>query len=843
MGARRAASGVKDMTVKVTSASDEQRARIIGGIGPWLIWLVALPFAALIFSLLHLGVPNPAMVIISLWAGTAVITWTVWKFTGSRSGIGRGHHIINTVGCLSWVNLVVMFGPLAFQGGLIVMYLVGGLVGCIVWKVRYSRHTDRLDDVLESPKGKKRHRRKLIDGGYMVRAAADRVPAIRRGAAALAGPFPVVATPWEAPRELTSGQQALTAGPVTTDQEAQDEADAQEAWRRLQLHWREFTRVKYPTLNGARLVPLDIKPYRIRTKVNLVRGVQVPGDVEGARELLASQTGMPPSSIQPRPNKLHGGQAFIDFVLIDSLKESLPWPGPTHIGQSIAAAPTAFGLYEDRVLAQVYEAAITTAELAKRVGMTEKNLSHTLIEGMTGSGKSNYARITVTDGATRLDLVDLVIDTVKKFQTMGPIAGAFDWFAWQKAEAQALIRFLLDLIAEMAAYLGAHGYDNWQEGCGLPLVRVTIEEGGIIANELDKLDDVMNSARSAGVVMRVAFQRAHHGLADTNVRAAFGSSLIHGVKTLDDTFAMDEELLAAGCDPSIWKDKQPGMAYYSAPGLSIERMVMASRSFKFDPVMGAAIVDEYAPMREQWIRENCPDWFKILAKVDRNGVYAKRTTGAAVRKEVLEIQRAKASGARNQGSIIDMGGAGRHRATADVATDDYQVEVIGTEPAQPPVADQVDEAPAAPINAEEAIERPTFDELENELDDDLAEAARQDLADGIDARAHLEEMDPEEEFAYPPREPGSKLAKEEALEATRRYLAGKGAYFKFRPRDVYDDLCGEQGITGLSASWVRVTALPTLVAQGALHHDKAEGVYTVEEKINDIAFGPVMVGV
>jgi hypothetical protein len=484
------------------------------------------------------------------------------------------------------------------------------------------------------------------------------------------------------------------------------------------------------------------------------------------------------------------------------------WAGPTATGRSIADAPVRFGVYEDRVFAESWETAVTE-EMARNLGIDVQNLSHPISEGMTGSGKSNIVRILIADGATRLDVVDWAIDTVKKYQTLGCVAGALDWFATTRAEARAMIRFLADVIIPARAnYLGMHGYDNWEPGCGLPFLRVTIEEGNIIASELDKLDDVLNSARSAGAKIRAAFQRAHHAVLDTNVRAAFGESLSFGVKTSEDVFVMDEELAAAGADPALWQDKQPGMLYRSAAGIPFDRQLMPIRSFKVDQAVCRDVIAAHVATREAWIAANCPDWFALLAGNDPRGIWARRTTGAAVLAEIEGAERRRAARAGDTAPVL---ATGPHEPGRMADEDEIvEAEIVEDRAAAPVIV------PDYPPDDDGDLEV-TMDDLG--LDPEMVAGVNEDA--GIDPRQPIpDDGQPDVHFGRPAV---IETPREQALALVRSHLMAMGEGAEFAPRDLYGELCPKLGRT---PGWLR-NVLLTISDEGLLEHDRDEGTYRV----------------
>lgn len=795
MPARRGAT-IPRLDVNMTNQVEEQWAKFVRGTTPWIVWLLGIPVGSGVFwaigHLTHLRVA----VAVCLAVSTLVVTKVT---TRKAHGTGRGrfweklHHGLNAFVAMALITLVTWVGPLAWHGALVVAYFVLGLTGALVWNVRYSSHHDGAEDVL--PAGRKAPADKRVDGAYVVRVAAGRAPVIRSVAEKAGKVVPALASPWrEAPKAIegADGPKAITAGDHVDAEGAQAAAAM---WAQISRNWRDLAAHKVPDLNGAKLSLIDAKPWRVRSEAVLVRGVQTPKVVMDARELLASQCGMPLSGVIVKPNPRNHRRVFVDFVLEDVLATVRHWPGPHAIGQSIADAPVQFGVYEDRVFAESWETAISDED-AKRLGVPEQNLSHIIYEGMTGSGKSTNVRIIIAEGATRLDVEDWAIDTVKKYQTLGCVAGAINWFAAKPAEAKALARFLADVVIPgRANYLGMNGYDNWQKGCGIPFLRITIEEGGIIANELDKLDAVLNSARSAGVKIRASFQRAHHAVVDTNVRSAFGETMSYGVKTSEDVFAMDDELREAGADPSVWQDKQPGMMYRSAASIPFERRLMPVRSFKVDPAMCRDIVAAHVAAREAWIAANCPDWFQLLQEWDTRGIYAKRTTGAEVRAEIEQAEQRKAARAGGTAEVVQM-----PVRPQPVMTDEEEIV----------------EAELVPDDPEDEI---TMSELD--LPDDLTEGIGEDAA--TDPRQPIPPVTPDQAISFG-RPEVQEMDRDTSLSLLRGRLMREKDGWEFLPRDLYDEICQA---TGRTAGWVRTQLSTTLMAEGLVSRDLDTGHYRV----------------
>lgn len=789
MAARKASRG---LNLNITSPAEEQAAKFMRGTTPWIAWLGGIPLASAAFRIIAVTTGHVAGVGAGLALVTLLVAWVTARASHAK-GWGKAHHVLNALCSLGIVTLTAWRGPGAFHGWLAIGYAIGGLAGCLSWNVRYTTHGDTgIEDVVVTGR-KARGERKRVDVAYVVRVIAGRAPAIRSGAEKMGKVVPAVTGPWrEAPRILTGeivSPLAITSG-APDHVDAAAAADAKRMWLAISKNFRDLAAHKMPDLNGARIRALDIKPWRIHAEVHLLRGVQTPKIITDAREVLASQMALPLASIITTPNRKRHDRVFLDFVLEDTLAAVRYWPGPAAPGKSIGDAPIRFGIYEDRALAERFGPAITS-DMAKRLGRAEKNLTHLMAEGMNGSGKSSLYRVLVTDGATRVDVEDWLIDTVKKLQTFGQLAQAFDWFATTVPEAKAQVKFLANAVIPMRAdYLGANGYDNWEPGCGLPYLRIWVEEGGIIANELDKLDAVLNSARSAGVEIDLSVQRAHHALVDTNVRAAFGETVSFGCKSSDDVFAMPDELRDAGADPSQWGNRQPGKNFYAAADQEIDRQLMADRAFNVDPAECRELIARHAPARQEWIALNCPDWRRLLEAADKQGAWAKRTTGAAVLAKIAATEQRKAANA------------------GDPAPAPYE----------PPVLAEEDEIVEGEFVDEDEDQEVDVDELD--LDPATAAGVAEDA--GIDPRSPIPPSDPADMLDFGTR-PQSDRPREESVAILRSLLMARGDGWEFRPRDLYDEVCP---VLSRSASWVR-GALPGLADEGMLEHDRAEGIYRV----------------
>jgi hypothetical protein len=261
------------------------------------------------------------------------------------------------------------------------------------------------------------------------------------------------------------------------------------------------------------------------------------------------------------------------------------------------------------------------------------------------------------------------------------------------------------------------------------------------------------------------------------------------------------------------------MHYRSASGIDFQRQMMPVRSFKVDRDYCSDTIAEHAPVRDAWIAENCPDWEEMLARLDANGVYAGRTTGAMVLDKMAAADRRKAARAGSKPAPA----AGQDGPDED---DMPLAEVRDIRPRGPERMSDEDEIFVGEIVDDEEDPPVTFDELD--IDDP-------DLRDGIGEDDDIDPMQP-----VPPGDPGEgagmdfsrparpQVSRDEALAALRDLLAELGPGREFRPRDIYERACA---VTGKSPAWVRGELSTTLAVEGLVENDRMEGVYTVTDRV------------
>ena len=263
MPSKRSAS----MQLNITNPAEELMAKFMHGLTPWLVWLAGVPALAIAFRVLAVATRDPKAVAGGLAGAAVLLTGLVRHISHQRSAAGRHHHSLNMIAALGLVAAVSYFGPIK---PLLIFYAVAGLTGALAWNIRYTPHSDGVEDVLTG----KKPRRKAVDVAYLIRLLSGRAPLIRVAAERTSKVVPAVAAPWREPSKLApAGDRAGITGSVEPAAiSAQDAALAQSRAIAIKKNFADLATHKIPDLAGARLVVRDVKPWRIHCEVVLVRG-------------------------------------------------------------------------------------------------------------------------------------------------------------------------------------------------------------------------------------------------------------------------------------------------------------------------------------------------------------------------------------------------------------------------------------------------------------------------------------------------------------------------------------------------------------------------------------------
>lgn len=334
-------------------------------------------------------------------------------------------------------------------------------------------------------------------------------------------------------------------------------------------------------LAKAQITRSTVAPNKATIDLQLPRGELTQDDASKALPLLASALDVSKNAVRLTHDPDSASRVQLTVVPHDLLKNTVPCPGPSHPGGSIAD-PVHVGIYEDGTEAVMYFPGDPKAS---------RNAMHLLIMGMTGSGKSEGGLTALAEILTRRDVIVWASDPAKADQTLGPLLPAIDWAALDMKSTKAMVEALNAVIPARTRWLAKYGYKQWEPACaetqadgspGMPYLIGWFEEAAKTIRETD--DDVFTGiaqeARSAGVSLVVSMQRASGNQVSTDTRASLGSSWVYGLRNdRDATFALDDEVLDAGAAPHAWKDKKPGYCYLVANGIPETFWATPARSY------------------------------------------------------------------------------------------------------------------------------------------------------------------------------------------------------------------------------------------------------------------------
>lgn len=319
--------------------------------------------------------------------------------------------------------------------------------------------------------------------------------------------------------------------------------------------WDKAAKKTGGAIEGSSFKPKEVTADRMSGPLQLEAGETV-ADAQASRARLASVLGLPPNGVRLTADPDHAARGELTLVRTNVLKEPLAYRGPSALGGT-PVQPYRMGRYGhggDGVLPLHIP------------GFGE---IHLIIQGMTGSGKTKGAHQMFCEEFTRTETFTIYVDTVKGAQSLGALARGIRWAMRTEAEALALMKLLKERVIPLRAqYLGARKLEYWEPGCGIPRLRIHVEEGAGLFLGNEAFIRVLERARSVGIQVTLSAQRFSYTTIPVAARSQFGAVLAFGVQDLEDAkFAMPDDVFEAGADPSLWRNKQPGMSYLVAPGV------------------------------------------------------------------------------------------------------------------------------------------------------------------------------------------------------------------------------------------------------------------------------------
>jgi ADP-ribose pyrophosphatase YjhB (NUDIX family) len=354
-------------------------------------------------------------------------------------------------------------------------------------------------------------------------------------------------------------------------------------------------------------------------------------EFQGHLPVLGAAAQAPPGGATLRPDLERSDLAHLEILVADLLKEGVPWPGPHRLG-GLVTDPIPLGLHANG------------EEVLGRVLTADGDVEHLLIVGVTGAGKSQFARILVGGGLLLRRRVNVVgIDCSKGLQTFGPIAHGLTGngiLITSQRQARAFLKVMPQVIKARTDYLASEGMDKWAPftPAGKPtkinLLVVWVEEAADLADS-ESYFQMLRTARSGGVEIYTSLQRASWDEMATKARAMHGGGMAFGCYSAEDVaFALPDEVVDAGAMP-LWRNHKPGYAYLAGLNVPPENWPRMLRGFAADRAELAAAVTAASAIRDPMDPITAaalgPLWAKRTVYPDPVGVDAKAAAAALTR--------------------------------------------------------------------------------------------------------------------------------------------------------------------------------------------------------------------
>lgn len=318
---------------------------------------------------------------------------------------------------------------------------------------------------------------------------------------------------------------------------------------------------------GARLQVKAIEPTRVQATAILPPGEKTAADLQARARHLESGGQVPPGSLQIAEDPDRADHALVVLSDPRMIRKSVPWPGPSLPGVSIAH-PLRPGIWQDgRPVQHVLPG------------------HHVHIMGSSGAGKSEGGCwCYCAEIMTRPDAAIIGGDITKKNQTFGPLEAGLHRVEYGRDGVRAMLTDLHKLIPQRTEYLADHHLTKWVEGCGLSYLIAWLEEvpdiyGALTSKEQDNWQSDVKALRSGGGSWAISLQRGTWDQIPTIVRGQMASLCFGLYQDSDERFGLSEKQREMGASPSSWGTDHPGMAYLHYPGTPPDRIAMPMRTY------------------------------------------------------------------------------------------------------------------------------------------------------------------------------------------------------------------------------------------------------------------------
>lgn len=325
----------------------------------------------------------------------------------------------------------------------------------------------------------------------------------------------------------------------------------------------------------AQVNGMSQKGSRLTVQAQLEPGTTQAQAIQEASQM-ASLMQTPPGGVTVTADPDDASRVEVGFVPVDMLRKTFTWPGPSHPGTSIADHPIVLGTYQD--------GDPVLLELVGRRG--GKVVSHIMIQGTSGSGKSELLQVLSDEIMSRCDTELEYIDTGGKAdQTLGPLLPGLTRASTTDADARQHLSDLNREIEPRSRHLTSVGVREWTPGCGLSFKIVIIDEAGdSIAADKKGFTRLARKARSVGIQLVVAQQNFSQRTMPVDARKNFGTGICLGIMEAGDaSWVLSDDTIDGGAQPWKWMNRFPGYFYIEDGGIDQRRWLLAARACLTDP--------------------------------------------------------------------------------------------------------------------------------------------------------------------------------------------------------------------------------------------------------------------
>lgn len=322
---------------------------------------------------------------------------------------------------------------------------------------------------------------------------------------------------------------------------------------------------KHHGLDGTKTTILENTKDRVKGIIQVKRGTNTIDDAQKHKGHLASLFKAPRNAVRIEPDQNDASRGRFTIVRRDLLNEIVPFEPNNEetspndkfvVGRYENGDPAEFNLH------------------SKRLGAI-----HMLIQGMNGSGKSEFAKVIFARAFNHKNSAVIVVDVTKGNQTLNLARNGLHLVISEEQIAEALFKRFSRTIKDRADELGRLNKTKWDEESGLTFLYFHIEEASGLIADNPAFIKMMETARSVGIAITASLQRASYVAVDTAARAQFSAVVCFGVQDMKDAgFALPDDVIASGADPSVWRNSKPGYAYLVHPEVDQELWTMPLRS-------------------------------------------------------------------------------------------------------------------------------------------------------------------------------------------------------------------------------------------------------------------------